>query len=132
MPMFKSENKIKSSQNIETIIGPSVKLEGDFEGSGDMIVDGIVIGNLKTKNFLRIGKEAKIKANVEAQSAYVAGEINGNLIIKGDLELTSSAKVNGDINCHSLDIEKGASFNGRITMNLPTSLDPNKAVNKIA
>lgn len=129
--MFKSETKIKGPQNIETIIGPSVKLEGDFEGSGDMVVDGIVIGNLKTKNYLKVGKDAKISANVEAQNAYIAGEISGNLNVKGDLEFTSSAKIGGDINCHSLTIERGALINGKISMNIPANAaEPTKPVNK--
>jgi cytoskeletal protein CcmA (bactofilin family) len=76
--MFKNNNKTKQMQDVETVIGPSVKVEGDFEGTGDMIVDGIVVGNLKTKNFLQVGKEAKIKANIEAQNAYISGEVVGN------------------------------------------------------
>ncbi|MBU1037139.1 polymer-forming cytoskeletal protein [Patescibacteria group bacterium] len=116
--MFKSEDKTKQSQNVETIIGPSVKVEGDFAGNGDMIIEGIVLGNLKTKNFLRVGKDAKIKADVEALNAYVAGEITGNLTIKESLELTATAKITGDVETKQLAVEKGAYLNGRVTMDL--------------
>jgi len=114
--MFKPDNKEKQSDEIETVIGPSVKVEGDFEGSGDMIVEGIVLGTLKTKNFLKIGSGAKIKADVEAKNAHIAGEVSGNLVIKENLELTSSAKIQGDIKTTSLAIEQGAVLNGKITM----------------
>jgi cytoskeletal protein CcmA (bactofilin family) len=115
--MFKSDNKSKNVQDIETIIGPSVKLEGDFEGSGDMVIDGIVIGSIKTKNFLKVGTEAKIKANIDAQNAFISGEVSGNISVKGNLELTTSAKINGDVFCHSLAVEKGALLNGKVSMN---------------
>jgi len=115
--MFKPDNKEKQSNEIETVIGPSVKVEGDFEGSGDMVVEGIVMGSLKTKNFLRIGAGAKIKADVEARNAHIAGEVSGNLTIKENLELTASAKVLGDIKTNFLAIEQGAVLNGKVTMN---------------
>lgn len=115
--MFKSEERNAGPSKIETIIGPSVKVEGDFEGEGDIVVEGIVVGNLKTKNFLKVGKDAKISANIEAQGAFIAGEINGNLKIKSSLELTASAKVTGDIETAVLAIEKGAFFMGKINMN---------------
>ena len=40
--MFKSE-PLKTNKNIETIIGPSVKVEGDFIGEGDIIVDETIL-----------------------------------------------------------------------------------------
>ena len=119
--MFKSE-KNKPPQNVETIIGPSVKLEGDFAGEGDIVIEGIVLGNLKTKGHLQVGHEAKITADVEAQSAYVAGEISGNLNIKDNLELTATARINGDIKVVSLSVEKGAQINGKVCINEQATL----------
>jgi len=113
--MFK-EDKGKSGLNIETVIGPSVKVEGDFVGQGDIIVQGIVLGNLKTKGHLEVGSEAKITADVEANSAHIAGEISGNIFIKESLDLESTAKVKGDIIVGLISIEKGAQINGKISM----------------
>ena len=116
--MFKEVSE-KQSKNVETIIGPSVKVEGDFVGDGDVIVEGIVIGNLKTKNHLKVTQGAKIQAEVEAQSAFIAGVVTGNITIEEDIELTASAKVKGDIITNLLSIEKGAKVNGKINMNSP-------------
>lgn len=113
--MFKTE-PVKTTKDIETIIGPSVKVEGDFFGEGDVVVEGIVIGNLKTKNNLKVMEGAKIQAEIEAKNAFVAGEILGNIAVQNDLELTASAKVKGDVIAGLLSIEKGAQFNGKITM----------------
>lgn len=128
--MFGTENKPHQPHNVETIIGPSVKLEGEFEGNGDIIVEGVVLGNLKTKNNLRIGKNAKIKADIEAQNAYIAGEVSGSLKIQGGLELTSTAKVIGDVEVKMIAIEKGAYFNGKINMAAVQVTNPNKPTPK--
>lgn len=113
--MFKSE-PLKTNKNIETIIGPSVKVEGDFIGEGDIIVEGIVTGNLKTKNNLKVMPGAKIQAEIEAKSAFIAGEILGNILIQEEIDLTASAKVKGDISAKLISIEKGALVNGKLTM----------------
>ena len=121
--MFKDESA-KTSKNIETIIGPSVKVEGDFFGEGDVVVEGIVTGNLKTKNHLKVMEGAKIQAEVEAKSAFIAGEILGNVTVSDELELTSSSKVKGDLTANLLSVEKGATINGKISMGSAQSVKP--------
>ena len=43
---------LKDLKEIETIIGPSVKVKGDFHGSGNIVVEGIVEGSLKSDSTL--------------------------------------------------------------------------------
>jgi cytoskeletal protein CcmA (bactofilin family) len=113
--MFK-DNPNKSGKNAETIIGQSVKVEGDFIGEGDVIVEGIVVGNLRTKNHLTVGSEAKIQAEIGAQSAFVAGEIIGNVKIDDYLELTATASIAGDVSAGLISIERGAKINGKVNI----------------
>jgi len=113
--MFK-ENPNKTGKNAETIIGQSVKVEGDFVGDGDVVVEGVVIGNLKTQNHLTIGSEAKIQAEIAAGSAFVAGEIIGNVKIGDYLELTATGSIDGDISAGSISIERGAKINGKVSI----------------
>lgn len=114
MSMF--AKKDYGSEEGETIIGPSVKVKGNFVGKGNVIIEGSVSGSLKTTQDIRIGKESKVKAEIEAANAFVAGEVKGNLKVNGKVELSSSAKVSGDIEARILSIETGAIFNGRSTM----------------
>src|SRR3989338_4716991 len=108
--MFKKE---MGSDEIETIIGPSVQVEGNFVANGDVVVEGMVSGSLKTEKNLRIGQDAKIFANITAANALIAGEVQGNIKIKESLELTSSARVFGDIKTKILTIGSGAILNGK-------------------
>lgn len=114
--MFKKENTNFNENEAETIIGPSVKVEGDFVGQGNLVIDGIIKGNVKTSGNLKVGEKAKITASVQAQNALVSGEIYGDIIIDGDLELTEKAKIFGDIQVKSLSIARGAVLNGKCSM----------------
>lgn len=114
--MFNPNDKNKTNKDAETVIGPSVKVKGDFYGQGDIIVEGIFEGSLKTSNSLYIGDKAKIKANVEAKDGRIGGEVNGNVKLTGNLEVAGGAKINGDIEASSLSVTRGAVINGKITM----------------
>ncbi len=119
--MFKTQtnadaNVAVTREDAETIVGPSVKIEGDFIGEGNVIVEGIVSGSLSTKKNLSITETAKITADVEAENAVVAGEINGNLLVHEKLEIAATAKVHGDVQAKILSIAPGALLNGRCSV----------------
>lgn len=114
--MFNKDNKEMNIKEAETIIGPSVKVKGNFHGDGNIIIEGIVEGTVNTSQNLLVGTKAKITANVEANEAKIAGEITGNIKVKGYLEISGTAKISGDIEADSISIEKGAVFNGKCQM----------------
>ncbi|MCK4553681.1 polymer-forming cytoskeletal protein [Candidatus Parcubacteria bacterium] len=114
--MFKKHDQRENFKKVETIIGSSVKVKGDFNSQGNIIIEGIVQGNLKTKGNLLVGDKAKITADIEAKEAKISGEIKGNVKIKEYLELTATAKIFGDVEASSLSVERGAILNGKCTM----------------
>jgi cytoskeletal protein CcmA (bactofilin family) len=114
MAMFQRDGD--DSRETETVIGPSVKVEGNFVGAGNVVVSGTVSGSLKTAKNLRVNAGAKIHADVEAASVSVAGEIRGNVRAKDRLELTASAKIFGNVETQNLSVESGAVLHGKVTM----------------
>ena len=114
--MFNKDSGEVKAKSAETIIGPSIKVKGNFHGEGSIIIEGQLEGSVKTNNFLLIGEKAKITAGIEAKDAKISGEINGNVKVQGYLEITASAKITGDIEAASLSMEKGALLNGKCVM----------------
>jgi len=114
--MFKSQDEKEKIKEVETIIGPSIKVKGNFNGQGNIVVEGILEGSLKTNGDVFIGDKAKIAATIEAREARIGGEVTGNIKIKKYVEVAASAKIFGDIECSSLSIERGAVLNGKCTM----------------
>jgi cytoskeletal protein CcmA (bactofilin family) len=121
--MFNKDEK-ETVREVETVIGPSVRVKGEFNGNGNIIVEGDFEGNLKTTNGLYIRDKAKVTANIDAKEAVIGGMVSGNIKIQGYLEITSTAKINGDIECSNISIAKGAILNGKCVMT-------NKAAEKI-
>ncbi|MFH1536594.1 MAG: polymer-forming cytoskeletal protein [Patescibacteria group bacterium] len=97
----------------ETIIGPSVKVEGNFSGEGNIIIQGTIEGSLSTSNDIQIEEGAKVDADIEANNLSVSGEINGNVKCHGKTELTGTAKITGNVETEIISIETGASINGQ-------------------
>ena len=75
--MFK--NQQIDEKSIETIIGHSVKVKGNFQTDGGMQIDGELEGSLKIGTDLIIGENAKIVANAQADRIMDCYYFNGNL-----------------------------------------------------
>ena len=99
-----------------TVIARGVRVEGQFASQGDVVIEGEVIGNVSAKGRLIVGPEAKLKADVTADEAVVAGAIDGNLTITKRLELKTSARIAGDLSCETIGVEPGATLNGKVSV----------------
>jgi len=109
-------NQPPENNATETIIGHSVKVEGDFITEGNIIVEGIVCGTIKTARNLKIGSKSKIYADISCENALIAGEVQGNLKVNNKLELTASAKIFGDVKVKVLSVAAGSILNGKCQM----------------
>lgn len=100
----------------ETVVGPSVKIQGDLNSEGNIQIQGQVTGTVNTSQSVNVAEGAKISANVMAGNAIISGEVLGNLKITGSLILQATARVAGDISCAILRVEDGAIYSGKCTM----------------
>jgi cytoskeletal protein CcmA (bactofilin family) len=100
----------------ETIVGTSVKLKGNLKSDGDVIIDGVVTGEVRTKGSVKIGPNANIIANVKAKNVSVSGAVQGNVEAADRLEISETGKVLGDISANVLSIAPGAVFSGKSVM----------------
>lgn len=112
--MNKELNNIEGQ--VETVVGPSVKIQGDLISEGNINIEGQVNGKVGTSQSVFIKEGAKITADTTAGNAVIAGEVLGNLKISGHLILQSTAKITGDITCQILRVEDGAQFSGKCNM----------------
>lgn len=113
--MFK-HNEEEINESVDTIIGPSVSVEGNFTGNGNIIVEGEVKGSLKTKGYIKASETSTIVANIQAGNAEIAGRAQGNIKIKETLDIKETAVIDGDIDVGSVSVAMGAMINGNIKM----------------
>ncbi len=115
MSMFQREGQA-DMKDVETVIGATVKVEGNFVGSGDVVVEGQVAGTLKTSKNLRIGEQAVIKADVDAANIVVAGEIRGHVVCSGRIEVLATGKIFGNVDTQTIAVAHGAILHGKVNM----------------
>ncbi len=118
------------SKNAETVIGPSVKLEGTFEGEKNVLVQGQVLGTFKTTGNLTIAEQAKIEADIQASNVLVSGEVIGNIKCQNKIDLTPTARIQGDLEAAIISVQTGATLEGRCSTKKSEAALPPKEENK--
>ncbi|MFA6296905.1 MAG: polymer-forming cytoskeletal protein [Patescibacteria group bacterium] len=125
--MFKKNVKpiedevVGGAENNETIVGSSVKLEGDLISTGNISVYGDVVGQIVTERDVTIGDTATIKANISGENVTVGGRVEGNVKASGKLSITGTGKIFGDVVVSSISISDGAMFSGHCQMGIEES-----------
>lgn len=112
--MFSKESRIEKFKDAETVIGSSIKVKGNFQGKGNIVIEGMLEGSVKTEANLFIGEKARVVANIESLDSSIHGEVHGNIKSKGYLAIGKTAKIFGDIQYAEISIEKGALINGQL------------------
>ena len=71
-------------------------------------------GIIVSENDVLIGPNGVIEANIFGENVTVAGNVTGNIVARGTLEILASGVLNGDIKAGSLVVEPGAVLRGNI------------------
>ena len=98
-------------------IGKSIVFKGDLTGDEDLIIDGNVEGRVHLPaHQLTIGAHGRVKAELQAKSVIIVGQIEGDVNATERVEVQASGVVDGDIRSPRLLIQEGAVVNGAIEM----------------
>jgi cytoskeletal protein CcmA (bactofilin family) len=108
--------KKNSEVKINTLLGSSSEMTGDFKSEGSVRIDGRINGNVTVTGVLIIGAAGTISGNVSAKSAIIGGEVLGDVTVAEKTELTATAKVIGDISTSVIVIDENAIFQGKCDM----------------
>ena len=119
--MFEKKVKDFSAEKINSIIGADAVIEGTFTTKDTTRIDGVVNGDITTKGTLIIGQSGVIEGSIQAANVMIAGQVKGNLKISDRIEATATSMIMGDIEAKSLSVDEKAVFQGRCTMNMPST-----------
>jgi len=106
-----------AGENVPARIGKSVVIRGEVKGSEDLIVDGRVEGTVSlSESRLTIGPNANVAADLSAKDVLVLGQVMGNVVASGRVELRAGCTVEGDIRALRLAVEDNAVFRGKVDL----------------
>ena len=106
---------LTTTTQLLSVLGASAKLEGKFDISDSIQIECEVGGEMKVGGKLVIGQSGTVHADVHTVDAVIMGRYEGNLVASGDVEITATGRVTGNIETDSLVIAKGGFFNGSVT-----------------
>jgi cytoskeletal protein CcmA (bactofilin family) len=99
-----------------SVLGPTLRFEGELTADEDLVVHGQIEGTLGPAPRVTIGPDAKVTANVQAQTIVVEGTVHGNLTAQSHVVVKDTATVEGNIEAGAVSILEGARFNGTVAM----------------
>ena len=116
-------NDTTGSIEINGIVEGNVKANGELILSGSVTgsVEALLIsvnagkirGNVKAYNGIYISENSILIGDIESTEAEIGGAVKGKIDVNGPVVLKSEAKVLGDIDCKSVEINNGAVIEGK-------------------
>ena len=106
-----------ATENGQARIGKSVVVRGEVKGSEDLIIDGRVEGTVTlSESRLTVGPSANVAADLTAKDILILGQVQGNIVATGRVELRAGSTVEGDVHALRLAVEENAVFRGKVDL----------------
>lgn len=113
---MKSKQIKRKSDRIESLIGKSMRVEGDVKFSGGLLVEGKVKGNVSSAGggTLTLTESSSVEGDVSAARIVLNGSITGDVHATEHVMLKENAVVNGVVYYDLLEMAVGATVNGNL------------------
>ena len=124
-------NKAMSSNNQESpvrnnLIGNGTTIKGEITATGDIRVDGTIIGTMKSTGKVVIGQQGIVEGDIVCNSADISGRVKGTVRVEELTTLKSTSRLEVELFTKQLFIEVGAIFTGRCDMSQKAPETPKK------
>ena len=114
----KSKLSANGSDNVETLIGPHVVIQGDLLFSGGLYIEGKVHGKVVAEagadSLLTLAAGGVIEGEINAPKTVISGRLVGDLRSSERVELTETAHIQGNIHYRLIEITAGAAVSGQL------------------
>jgi len=113
--MFKKEGRSESGT---TLIAGNCELEGNVHFSDELLVNGIVKGNIYAQSgseaVVRISEKGRVQGEIRVPRVVVNGEVFGDIWSDKHIELSAKAEVKGNVYYHLIEMVQGSRIDGQL------------------
>ena len=112
------QNRGSSNNNdlLNALLGKGSEFEGKLTFEGTVRIDGRFSGQIFTEDRLVVGEGAEVRAQIDAGSVEIHGDVIGDIKAAKSIELHAPARLKGNIETPELYVDKGVIFDGQCTM----------------
>lgn len=102
--------------NRPSIVPRGITLDGDVEGTEDLVVFGRIHGEIRIDGVLVVEESGVVRGDVFARSVTVRGELAGDAWGQEFVRVDAAGRLVGDLNAPRVKVVDGARFRGRVHM----------------
>ena len=115
--MILKRRTIDSVKTEETaVITAGVYLTGTIKGTADVILHGVLEGDVRLSGMFILGKSGKIRGKIDARNVILEGDAEGIIKAAEKVEIRDGGKFKGDIFTATLAVSENAYFDGKVKM----------------
>ncbi len=113
--MFKKEGRGESGT---TLVATSCELVGDVHFSDELLINGIVKGNIYaqsgSKAVVRISEKGRVHGEIRVPRVIVNGKVFGDIRSDKHIELAAKAEIKGNIYYYLIEMVQGSKVDGHL------------------
>ena len=113
--MFGSKSKPEAGI---TLIANNCELEGDVHFSDELMVNGVIKGNVYaeegSKAIVRVSEKGRVKGEIRAPRVIVNGKVYGDIYSDNHVELAARAEIKGNVYYNMIEMVMGSRVDGNL------------------
>jgi cytoskeletal protein CcmA (bactofilin family) len=98
--------------SLRTTLSSGVSIKGTVKFRNEVELDGDVEGTIESVGRLTVGKNGRVRGDIQTRSVTVHGTVDGNLSVDEKCELRSGCTLRGDIETSRLVVDENVNFTG--------------------
>lgn len=121
-----------STNEFPTTLGADAVFKGQLQFEKGVKILGKFEGEISSDGQLLVAEGATLTGDVKAGTIRVDGQVKGNLSASTKVQLSASARVEGDLQTQRLEVAEGAVLVGRCAIGVNAQVTPTTDVRSVS
>jgi cytoskeletal protein CcmA (bactofilin family) len=108
----------RKSDTAVTLIASDTEIAGGLKFVHQLYLNGRVTGDIVAREgdeaTVVISESGRVTGDIRATNVIISGQVEGNVYASGRVELAASARVRGDVCYRMMEMQLGATVDGRM------------------
>lgn len=105
-----------AGEGLNAILDKGTTFEGKLVFEGTVHINGVFIGEIRSKDTLIIGAGASVQGDIDVGHLIINGEVTGQVRARDSLVMHAPARVKASVTTPLLQIDRGVIFEGTTKM----------------
>jgi cytoskeletal protein CcmA (bactofilin family) len=105
-------------QIAESVIGPDDFFDGRYRSERGVRIQGNARGSIESRQYIFVEGGAQVEADLSAEDITISGDFKGKISCRRRLEVTSTGKIQGQVQTALLVVQEGGALDGELHMRI--------------